>query len=213
MALPLGIRSRDFTPHGGAATPARMRIHPRKTRSRVLFVLWLSLDLSLDTGERMDAVQLLIDQHRRLEKRLEEAVEATDPKERAELLARAGDDLAVHVASEEDVFYPAVKAKCTEDILLESLEEHLSLKRLLADLIALDPGDRTFEAKLKVLAEQTEHHHKEEEEHLFPDVRKLLDADQLDALGNEMVALQQRMCRDGDPREVVAAETDKAAQL
>jgi hemerythrin superfamily protein len=161
----------------------------------------------------MDAVQLLIDQHRRLEKRLEEAVEATDPKERAELLARAGDDLAVHVASEEDVLYPAVKAKCTEDILLESLEEHLSLKRLLADLIALDPGDRTFEAKLKVLAEQTEHHHKEEEEHLFPDVRKLLDGDQLDALGNEMVALQQRMCRDGDPREVVAAETDTAAQL
>ena len=161
----------------------------------------------------MDAVQLLIDQHRRLEKKLDSAVEATDPAERARLLARIGDDLAVHVASEEDVFYPAVKAKCTEDILLESLEEHLSLKRLLADLLELEPTDRTFEAKLKVLAEQTEHHHKEEEEHLFPDVRKIVDADELERLGTEMVALQQRLCREGDPREVMASETDKAAEL
>ena len=161
----------------------------------------------------MDAVQLLIDQHRRLEKRLEEAVEAKTPAERARLLAGAGDDLAVHVASEEEVFYPAVKHRCTEDVLLESLEEHLSLKRLLADLIALDADDRTYEAKLKVLAEQTEHHHKEEEEHLFPEVRKLVAADELARLGTEMRALQKQMCREGDPREVMASETDKAAEL
>jgi iron-sulfur cluster repair protein YtfE (RIC family) len=161
----------------------------------------------------MDAVQLLIDQHRRLEKKLARAVEAEEPAERAQLLASVGDDLAVHVASEEDVFYPAVKAKCTEDILLESLEEHLSLKRLLADLLELEPDDRTYEAKLKVLAEQTEHHHKEEEEHLFPDVRKLVDAGELDRLGKEMIALQQRLCGEGNPREVMASETDKAAEL
>ena len=61
-------------------------------------------------------------------------------------------------------------------LVLESLEEHLSMKRLLADLLALSPADETFQPKCKVLQEQARHHHKEEEEHLFPKVRQLLDA-------------------------------------
>ncbi len=68
------------------------------------------------------------------------AVDAHEPKARAAALVRVGDDLTKHITSEEQVFYPAVKAKRTEDILLESLEEHLSLKRLLADLLTMDPA-------------------------------------------------------------------------
>lgn len=161
----------------------------------------------------MDAVTLLISQHRTLEELLSQAVEESDEEKKRALFARAGDHLSVHVASEEQVFYPAVKAAKTEDILLESLEEHLSLKRLMADLLQLDPSDRTFEAKLKVLQEQTEHHHKEEEEHLFPKVCKMIDETGRFALGEEMMALQNQMRRDGEPREAVAEETDAAAPL
>ncbi|MBC8108106.1 MAG: hemerythrin domain-containing protein, partial [Anaerolineae bacterium] len=110
----------------------------------------------------MDAIKLLIDQHRKLESLMKAAVEASGPKARSAALVRVGDDLTKHLTSEEDLFYPAVKAKRTEDILLESLEEHLSLKRLLADLLALDPAAETWEAKFKVLKEQSEHHHEEE---------------------------------------------------
>ena len=161
----------------------------------------------------MNAVDLLIDQHRSLESDMETLLDTEDPARRAWLLARVGDQLTVHIASEEQVFYPAVKARRTEDILLESLEEHLSLKRLLADLLELDPAAPTFAPKFKVLSEQTEHHHHEEEEHLFPQVRRLFDAPQLERLGQEMMALQQRLRREGDPREAVAGETDRAAPL
>lgn len=161
----------------------------------------------------MDAIQLLTDQHRMLEERLDAAVEATDPRERAALTAEAGDHLAIHVTAEEDVFYPAVKARRTEDILLESLEEHLSLKRLLADLLDLAADDPTYEAKLKVLREQTEHHHQEEEEHLFPAVRKCIGHEELEALGREMLKCQKRLLREGQPRESVADQTEKAATL
>jgi hemerythrin superfamily protein len=123
------------------------------------------------------------------------------------------DHLTMHIESEEQVFYPAVKAQRTEDILLESLEEHLSLKRLLADLLALDPEDKTFEPKFKVLKEQAEHHHKEEEEHLFPKVAKLLDAGRRATLGDQMQALQAKLRRSGEPREMVADQTGSAAAL
>lgn len=161
----------------------------------------------------MDGIDLLVRQHRALEALLQQGVDATDPAQRAALFRRAADDLTVHIASEEEIFYPAVKEQRTEDTLLESLEEHLSLKRLMADLIALSPEDPTYEAKLKVLTEQSEHHHKEEEEHLFPKVREDMDAAQLEELGRQMAALQKRLCAEGDPREDVVHHTDSAAPL
>ncbi len=161
----------------------------------------------------MDAIDLLVRQHREMESALKKVLAAADDAAVKALFVQVADELTLHITSEEEVFYPAVKAKRTEDILLESLEEHLSLKRLLADLHALDPAAETWEAKFKVLKDQTEHHHEEEEENLFPKVRKALDAGELEALGQQMLALQQNLQRAGDPREAVTAQTDAAAPL
>ena len=161
----------------------------------------------------MDAIDLLVRQHREMEAAMKKVLDAGDDTTARGLFADIADALTTHVTSEEQVFYPAVKARRTEDILLESLEEHLSLKRLLADLLALDPQEKTFEPKFKVLKEQAEHHHKEEEEHLFPKALKLLDAAQREALGMEMMALQRHLDRIGEPRELVTQQTDSAAPL
>jgi len=163
--------------------------------------------------KEIDAVELLVTQHRALEQLLKKVREETDSEKRKALFDEAGDQLTVHIKSEEEIFYPAINAACTEDDLLESLEEHLSLKRLLADLIPLDPSDKLFEPKFKVLKEQAEHHHQEEEEHLFPEVKKLLDAGQRRTLGKDMLALQHRLTSEGEPREAVANETGAAAPL
>jgi hemerythrin superfamily protein len=161
----------------------------------------------------MDAIELLVRQHREMEAAMKEVLDAKDDSTTRSLFEKVGDQLTTHLTSEEEVFYPAVKAKRTEDILLESLEEHLSLKRLLADLLLLEPSEKTFEPKFKVLKEQAEHHHKEEEEHLFPKVKKILDDAQRDALGSEMMALQKKLDREGEPREAVLDQTEAAAPL
>jgi hemerythrin superfamily protein len=161
----------------------------------------------------MDAIDLLRRQHREMEHAMSELLDIEDAVEKKARFSELADQLTVHIASEEQVFYPAVKAARTEDILLESLEEHLSLKRFLADLIDLDAASQTFDAKFKVLKEQTEHHHEEEEEHLFPKSRKLLSPERLDALGEEMLNLQTRLDRQGEPREAVVEQTDAAPPL
>jgi hemerythrin superfamily protein len=160
----------------------------------------------------MDALELLTGQHRKMEALMKQWMDATEAQ-RPSLFKRVGDELTKHVTSEEQIFYPAVKEKRTEDILLESLEEHLSLKRVLADLVDMDPGDPAFEAKFHVLKEQAEHHHKEEEEHLFPKVKQLLEPPARNTLGQQMLALQQQLQREGDPREAVTAQTNEAAKL
>ena len=56
-------------------------------------------------------------------------------------------------------------------------------------------------------------HHEEEEENLFPKVRGLLDEDELERLGEAMLALQQQLRQDGDPRAIAPAEQDAATPL
>ena len=165
--------------------------------------------------EPTEAVDLLVRQHRRLEELMAElADDQAPPEQRSARLRRAGDELAMHLSAEEQVFYPAVRAERTKDILLESLEEHLSLKRLLADLLVLAPDDdATFTPKCKVLREQVEHHHGEEEENLFPKALKLLPAERRVKLGRQMLQQQASLHRAGRPRDVVAAQTEVAESL
>jgi hemerythrin-like domain-containing protein len=158
----------------------------------------------------MDAIDLLERHHRELEQRFSDMKTASSVT--AAQFSAAADLLATHITIEEQHFYPAVRAHRTEDILLESLEEHLSIKRVLADLVSLDAANETFGAKIHVLAEQLEHHHKEEEENLFPKVRKLLSDGEREALGQEMHA-RMRALQQEEPRKLVLDQTDAAAPL
>jgi hemerythrin superfamily protein len=160
----------------------------------------------------MDAIDLLKFQHRQVEGLLEELERANQTKTKRLAFDELADSLAAHVLIEEHVFYPAIKAKRTEDILLESLEEHLAIKRVLADLLKTSFDDETFDPKLKVLKEQVTHHHDEEEVELFPKVKKLLTKDELVALGKKMYGAHERLIA-GHPARAVPAETDHAASL
>jgi len=172
------------------------------------------MERSPKNPENPDVVDLLTAQHRRLEALLKALQDSDAPVDRPALLSRAGDELAMHISAEEVVFYPAVHALRTEDILLESLEEHLSLKRLLADLLALSPNDETFQPKCKVLDEQARHHHGEEEEHLFPEVRRLFHRDLCVRLAGQVRAHQDGMrASSRSPREDVRSQTDAAEPL
>lgn len=160
----------------------------------------------------MDAIELLEEQHREVEDLFEELEAADESDEKQELFAELADNLAIHATIEERHFYPLVREKRTEEILLEALEEHLAVKRVLADLMALKPDDPTFDAKVKVLKEQVEHHVEEEETDLFPKVKKILSADELEACGQEMTATATEL-EGSSPRNAIKGQTETAATL
>jgi hemerythrin superfamily protein len=165
-----------------------------------------------DSGET-NAIEMLESQHREVEDLFEKLEKAGRGERKQKLFTQIADKLAIHASIEEAEFYPAVKAKRTEDILLESLEEHLGIKRVLSDLIDLDADDDTFDAKAKVLQEQVEHHVEEEEGDLFPKVKKIFDEETLVAIAQQMAQLQEELLAKGNPRLAVPAQTDEAAPL
>lgn len=163
--------------------------------------------------EPIDALALLMMQHEEVEALIADLEDATDPEHKEELFAELADKLAAHATIEERIFYPSMMHERTRELLVESTEEHLSMKRLLADMMELDASDEHFDAKLTVLKEQVRHHaHDEEENALFPKVRRLMSSDDLAAIGNEMLAMYV-MLLEREPRKQVPAETAHAAPL
>jgi hemerythrin superfamily protein len=163
--------------------------------------------------ERMNAIELLEAQHREVEDLFSKIEKAKGADAKEKVFVQIADKLAVHAAIEEHHFYPAVKAKRTEDILLEALEEHLAIKRVLADLLNIEASDDSFDAKIKVLQEQVEHHVEEEEHDLFPKVKKVLSAEELEEVAEEMLAEQEELEDEGDPRNAIPSETTQAPTL
>lgn len=163
-------------------------------------------------AKTMDAISMLESQHREVEALFAKFEKAKDASEKEEIFVQIADKLAMHAKIEEVHFYPASKEDETDDLLHEAVEEHLSAKRIIADMLELDAEDETFDAKCKLLKEQIEHHVEEEEGELFPKVRKLLDADTLVALAQEMAATQAEL-EDKEPRLSVPQETAEAAKI
>lgn len=160
----------------------------------------------------MDCLKLLKDQHEEVAGLFEEYESASNRETRRRLFETIADDLAAHAAIEEKIFYPAVFVGELKAKLKEAVEEHLGAKRLIADLLKMDLDDENFDAKMKVLSEQIEHHIEEEEGSLFPQVKKNFEAAELEALGNEMKTMFEHL-QEEQPRSKVPSETDQAAPL
>jgi hypothetical protein len=158
-----------------------------------------------------DVLDLLTSQHSEVDDLFEKLEGGKG--DRAKLFAQLADKLAAHATVEEKIFYPAAMATQTSDLLHESVEEHLEIKRLIADLLTMTPDDEEFDAKISVLQENVSHHaHEEEEGKLFPMLRRQMSADERAAIGNEVLAMFESMI-DDNPRENVPSETAEAAHL
>jgi hemerythrin superfamily protein len=144
---------------------------------------------SKTAAKQQDAIQLLMEDHREVEKLFKQFQKAkNDGQSKGEIVEQICNALTVHAEIEEEIFYPACRdalAEKGEDMLDEAEVEHASIKSLVEQLKDAEPDDELYSAKVKVLCEYVTHHVKEEEGEIFPKVKKAkLD---LENLGEEMM--------------------------
>jgi len=142
-----------------------------------------------------DAIALLKKDHRTVEELFAQFEKASGDGRKQKLAEQICLELSVHATIEEEIFYPACEGKVEDDLLKESYVEHDAAKVLIAEIEAgAGQGDEFFDAKVKVLQEEIEHHVEEEEkrmEGLFAQARKAgLD---MDALGEQLAARKQEL--------------------
>lgn len=142
----------------------------------------------------MKATTFLERQHRKVEtlfKKLE-----SGRSDKATVLEELSNDIAAHMALEQELFYPAVM-KVNEDLVCESFEEHSMAELAMKRLRATDPDDDGFEARVQVAKELIEQHVDEEEEDLFPAVEDEMEEDELEELGAKLKARYEEVSKMG----------------
>ncbi len=137
-----------------------------------------------------DAIALLKEDHRTVAELFAQFAKASGDGRKEKLARQICLELTVHAQIEEEIFYPACQSKVEEDLLKEAYVEHDGAKVLIAEIErGSESSDEYYDAKVKVLQEQIEHHVEEEEkrmEGVFAQARKAgLD---MDALGEQMAA-------------------------
>jgi len=145
----------------------------------------------------MDALELLKNDHKKVKELFKKAEGSKNEKQQKLLFEQIKTELETHTHIEETVFYPAVgKNEELKDMVLESLEEHKQVKTLLREMENLSSDSDKFEPKLKVLMENVEHHAvEEEEEKMFPKIRKIMNRESLEQLGQELEAAKNKEVR------------------
>jgi hemerythrin superfamily protein len=145
-----------------------------------------------------DAVALIKADHRQVEQLFREFEEAGDRafRTKQQLVEQISQELEVHAAVEEEIYYPAVEAKAKKDgkeLVAEAVEEHHVVKVLLGELAGMLAEDDAFDAKVTVLMENVRHHVEEEEEEMLPQSEELLGDEELTRLGEEMAARKKQL--------------------
>ena len=140
-----------------------------------------------------DAIALLKADHRKVEDLFEKFEKASEGKKQA-IAEQICTELKIHAMIEEEIFYPAFRGKIEDDTLDEAYVEHDGAKVLINDIMAGSSEEDFYDAKVKVLQEQIEHHVKEEEmreEGMFAQCRQT-DVD-LVALRDQMLPRKQEL--------------------
>ena len=137
----------------------------------------------------MNPFDLLKKDHKKVAELLDKLEKTTERglKTRDQLFQQVKEELELHSAIEEEIFYPALQEEeDTKDITLEAFEEHKIVKTLLEELDSMPRDDDQWAAKLTVLKENVEHHVEEEEGEMFKKAKKALNDDELEDLGDRM---------------------------
>jgi hypothetical protein len=146
------------------------------------------------TTGRQDATHLLADDHRKVENLFEQYEKASGDGRKEKIAREICMELKIHTMIEEEIFYPALRGKIEDDDLDEAYVEHDGAKLLINEIEAGGPDEHFYDAKVKVLQEQIEHHVEEEEKirgNIFQQARAT-DVD-LEELGERMAARKEEL--------------------
>jgi hemerythrin HHE cation binding domain-containing protein len=144
----------------------------------------------VDVDAATDGARMLVALHERVERQFAayEAGEGSHAVQRRAVSA-VGRALATHVAVEDELLYPAVRAhtgRHDAEIDRQLQQDHL-LELVLVELGGMVPADRGYDAKVRVLMQVFRQHARDAEALLLPELRRRLDPAQRELLGRRLL--------------------------
>jgi hypothetical protein len=142
----------------------------------------------------VDAIAMLKEDHQRVKNLFAQYEAANNAEAKRRVAEEVFVELETHAQLEETIFYPSVNEETEEgpELVEESLQEHATVKQLIAELRQMEPQSQEFDAKFHELMRNVEHHVAEEEAEMFPLAEEEL-AEDLDEMSAEMQELKKEL--------------------
>jgi hypothetical protein len=114
------------------------------------------------------------------------------PLQRRALAEEICMELTIHAKLEEELFYPAVRDALNDDELMDEAEDqHGSQREFVAQILATQPDDELYDARVAVLAEYVARHVHKEREQVFN--RVLASRIDLQSLGRSIAVRKEEL--------------------
>jgi hemerythrin-like domain-containing protein len=135
----------------------------------------------------MDAVELLMHDHRMVEQLFRDYDAAHSDLQRRGVVEVTVRELSKHAALEEVTVYPFAKRCLGDSVEVDrQLRDHMAVKRTLAELDRLKEGDQRERDLLERLQEEVAEHIREEEQSFLPRLRSSVEPEALEQLGRQL---------------------------
>jgi hemerythrin superfamily protein len=144
--------------------------------------------------KQIDAIELLLEDHRIIDGLAEQLEAVNDPAEIRDLFLRIAQELAAHEAAEQEVVFPAFRTAlevADDDTLAHRIGEHEEMNGLLAEMRSLPPDCFGFGKRGSALLLEIKAHFEREEESVFERMRATFSADELAELGRRARSVKQ----------------------
>lgn len=119
----------------------------------------------------MDVTRILEVDHREVEA-LFAKIERAEGKDRTPFIEELASSLEGHMELEEKIVYPAMQPTTGEEAVQEGMTEHELARKDLAQVLRLAPDEPGFGAALEAVKAGIAHHVEEEENEVFPQLRR-----------------------------------------
>jgi hemerythrin superfamily protein len=142
----------------------------------------------------IDVIDLLERDHRKIDALIEELACVDDPAAVRRVFFSIVEELAAHEAAEQEVVFPAFRAKVEaagDTTIAHRIGEHEELNELMAEMRSLAPNGFGFTKRGSALMLDVKAHFLKEEETVFARMRELLSSDDLVELGRRALEAKQ----------------------
>ena len=134
-----------------------------------------------------DAVKVLMDDHRKVERLFKQAGEGGN----YDVTLQICQELTIHATLEEELVYPLVEDELDPDLAAEAQDEHDAVKTLIEEIQDMGPGNPELRQAIRMLRNNVLHHVREEEATILPKLEAQLGIERLKDLARDMYRRRQ----------------------
>jgi hemerythrin superfamily protein len=140
-----------------------------------------------------DALVLLKDDHKEVQRLFKGFRAESDVRRRSELADEIVRALTVHAYLEDELLYPRIQQSLPELAfeMRRAHQEHHVAEVLCSELDQMDDDDPDLPAKMAVLTDLVTQHIHTEEQDWFPQVRAAFGRKELQAIGEQLLAVRE----------------------